>query len=224
MVLEQVQEVVRLEQHVGELREGKPLLVLETSLHELRADQIVDGEVLPDVTQELEQRLGTEPIDVVEHQRPVGAFEIKEAPELGADPNDVLGNPLHGLELAFLRLAAGIAHHPGAPADERDRAVAVALHASERHDREQRADVQARRGGVESDVARDPFLAQNLGEIRGRVGHEAAPLEVFVEGHPCGHRGRGWHTLLRPRVHQPTKGRRQCDPRGREPARLHGSR
>ena len=56
---------------------------------------------------------------------------------------------------ALLALAARIADQAGAAADQRDRRVAEPLQPRQRHDRQQRSDVQARRGGIEADVGGD---------------------------------------------------------------------
>ena len=68
-------------------------------------------------------------------------------------PRDIGVDILDRQQRALLALAARIADHPGAAADEGDRRVAEALQPRQRHDRQQRADVQARRGRIEADVA-----------------------------------------------------------------------
>ena len=61
---EQVQEVVRLQQHVAELGEREP--ALETRLHRFLLQHDVDRKVLADVAQEIDQLLIAEPPGVVE--------------------------------------------------------------------------------------------------------------------------------------------------------------
>ena len=81
----------------------------------------------------------------------------------------------------LLRLAAGIADEAGAAADERDRRVTEPLQPREAHHRQQDADVQARRGRVEADVCGDALACRAPRAPIGRVGHHAAPLELFEQ-------------------------------------------
>ena len=65
---------------------------------------------------------------------------------------------------ALLRLAARIADHAGAAADDRDRRVAEALQPRQRHHRQQDADVQARRRRIEADVRGDALRGEHVGK------------------------------------------------------------
>ena len=64
------------------------------------------------------------------------------------------------------------------------------LEPSERHDLEQRTDVQTRRRRIESDVARDGTAGEELAHALARAVHEAACLEVVQERRPAGGRAR----------------------------------
>ena len=75
----------------------------------------------------------------------VARVEVEEPLELRAHAGDVGLDLLGRQQIALLRLAARIADHAGAAADERDRRVAEPLQAREAHHGEQVADVQARR-------------------------------------------------------------------------------
>ncbi len=109
--------------------------------------------------------------------------EIEKARKLRADALDVRLHLLRRQELTLDRLAAGIADEPGAAADEGDRRVAVALHVRERHHDEQRPDVQARRRGIEPDVAGDPLARQDVANTFGGVVDKAAPLQLAIQVH-----------------------------------------
>src|SRR5207253_10798144 len=76
---------------------------------------------------------------------------------------------LRGEKLARFLLAGGIADLGRAAAHQHDRLVSRLLQAAQRHDLRQIADVQARRGAVETDVADNLLIAQALVE-RGSVG------------------------------------------------------
>ena len=107
--------------------------------------------------------------------------EIEESLELRADAGDVRLDLLGDEQHALLRLAARIADHAGAAADQRDRRMAGALQARQRHHRQQRPDVQARGGRIEADVGRDALAREQLGQPVGRVGDQPAPGELVEE-------------------------------------------
>ena len=66
----QAQEVVGLQQHVGELGEREAHVVtVESTLHGVLGDHLVDGEVLTHVAQEVGQRHRRQPVGVVQQQR-----------------------------------------------------------------------------------------------------------------------------------------------------------
>src|SRR5439155_1296035 len=81
----------------------------------------------------------------------------------------------------LLRLAARIANHARAAADDRDRRMAEALHPREAHHRQQTADVKARRRRIESDVPGYALLRERIGETFGRLRHQPAPLQLVEE-------------------------------------------
>ena len=77
---EQVQEVVRLEQHVVELDERQALL--PALLEALGGEHPVHGEVHANVAEELDVVQRREPVGVVDHQGAVEALELQEPAEL----------------------------------------------------------------------------------------------------------------------------------------------
>jgi hypothetical protein len=90
-----MEEVVGLEQHVAELGVGDALVGAgQPGLHRVLGHHLVDGEVLPDVPQEVEQGQGLEPVSVVDQEGtgPVvgpGVREVEEAVELLPDALEV---------------------------------------------------------------------------------------------------------------------------------------
>ncbi len=93
----QAQEVVGLQQHVAELGERQALLALQPRLDRVLGRHVVDGEVLADVAQELDQVELAQPVGVVEQQRRVGhALEGQEVGELDLDSFQVAGKLLLG--------------------------------------------------------------------------------------------------------------------------------
>ena len=110
--------------------------------------------------------------------------EVEKSLELPLDAGDVLVELLAREQLALLRLAAGIANHAGAAADDGDRMVPESLQARQPHHRQQRADMEARRRRIEADVGRDRLPFQQVGQSLRGLGHHAAPDEFVVKvGH-----------------------------------------
>ena len=118
---EQVQEVVRLQQHVAEFGVGDA--GVEARLHRLLLQHQIDGEVLADVPQESDERLLLQPVGIVEHEGPrLFRVEIEEPAHLIALVLQVVADLLLGEEGALILLAARVADHPGAAAHQHDRA------------------------------------------------------------------------------------------------------
>jgi hypothetical protein len=83
----EVEEVVGLEQAVGELGVGDAVVaIFKARAYGVAGEHDVDGEMLADVAQEVEQRQLAEPVRVVGHDGGIRAVEGEEALELGADP------------------------------------------------------------------------------------------------------------------------------------------
>src|SRR5579875_3603132 len=178
VVLVEPEEVVGLQQHVAELRVGDALVgTFEASPDGLLGHHLVDGEVLPDVTEELDQRELRQPRPVVEQEAVV---EVHEACELGADRLDVGGQDVSAQELALLRLAPGVADHPRASAGERDRPMARELEPPEQRELQQAPDVEAGERRVEPDVEREPVTVEALPQVLvGHLVHQSAEPQVF---------------------------------------------
>jgi len=138
----------------------------------------VDGEVLADGAEKVDQSFGHEPVGVVHEPGAVGG-EIEEARHLGALPLEV-GDERFGSEQRPLRtLPRRIADQPRAAAHQDDRPVPAALQVLQQHQWDEIAELQARRGGIEAAVDRDgPLALEVLLESRRRRVHQAAPLEL----------------------------------------------
>jgi hypothetical protein len=170
--------VVSLEERVRELGIGNALVRgLEPPLDEVALHQLIDGEMLTDVAQEIDELHGEEPVGVVDDRY----LHADDALHLGADgllvPCDRLGVGERALPLLFR-----VADHAGAAADqEHDLMPRLCESLHEEHDDEVPR-LHGIRGGVDTEVHRTA-----LGEYRfcggGRVLNEAAGGEFFREVH-----------------------------------------
>ena len=99
-----------------------PSSPLEAALDRLLGHHVVDGEVLADIAQKIEEADRPQPVDVVAHQRGVGrpGGEVEKPLELPANPLRVVLDLLEGQQRSLLALSARIADETGAAADERD--------------------------------------------------------------------------------------------------------
>src|SRR2546422_10344147 len=93
----------------------------------------VDGEMLPDIPQEINHALLDQPFRIVEQQRRRGSrAEFENARGLVAHAVNVLPNLFLREQLSLPRLPGGIADQAGAAAHENDWAVPMALRSEER--------------------------------------------------------------------------------------------
>ena len=176
----ELDEVVGLQHHVVELDEGERLLALEPQLHRIVGEHAVDAEMASVVAQEIDVVELVEPIGIVDHER----VARRSSPKLTNLPNtDSMPAILAAIsasveQLARLVLAGRIADLGGAAADQHDRLVPGLLQLAQHHDPEQIADMQARRGAVEADIAGDAprFCAARRGPPRRSLGEHSRGL------------------------------------------------
>ena len=164
----QGREVERLERHVAELGEREP--ALEPRLDGVLGQHVRHREVLADVAQVVDQRDRARASRSCWPSRP------------GRGPGEKSRNRSSCAWIAATlcsrvgtssRFALGgaprrVADHPRAAADQRDRPAAVLLEPEQAEDRDQVADVERVRGGVEPDVGGDR-AGRSRGARRGRA-------------------------------------------------------
>ena len=191
VAIEQMDEVVRLQQHVAEFgvahsRLGVPLVAAaEPTLHRVLGQHHVHREVLADVPEEFEIGPRPGPLEVVHQQRPRPALlEVDELLHLPLHAVDVELQLLFAEQIPLGALAARIADHPCRPAHDGDRPMSRPLEPPEHHHAQQVAHVQAVGRRVEAGVERAWLFVEPGAKRRiGGLMDEAAPLEVCEEGH-----------------------------------------
>ncbi len=175
----QVQEVVRLQQHVAEFGVGNARV--EPRFHGLLLQHDVHAEVLAHVPQEVDQALLHEPVGVVEDEGLSRSVEVEEPRHLVALPLQVLADLLLREQRPLAPFAARIADQAGTAAHQHDGLVAGELEMPQQHDRHEIAELQAGRGRIEAAV----YGAGRRGEVRpdllSGVVDETAPRELSEE-------------------------------------------
>ena len=142
----QVQEVVALQQLVGELGERHAVVGVggQALLDRVLGHHVVDGDVLANVAYELQEAVVFHPVVVVDQDGVVGgvAVEVEKLGQLAAYALLVVAQGGLVDEHALLRLHRGVAYHAGGAAYEGDGPVAGALEVLEHHDAHQVAYMQ----------------------------------------------------------------------------------
>lgn len=177
---------MRLQQHVAELGVADAVVAFHPGTHAILGHHGVDGKVLSDVAQKIEERDGGRPRIIVDQASGVaGTLEVEEAAELTLDAVDVVGELLAREQIALGGFARRIADHAGRATCQRDGVVTGELKPAEHELAHEMADVQAFPSRVEAAIQRDRALGEALIQRRevGTVGDEAAPLEIFEEVH-----------------------------------------
>src|SRR5882762_2313639 len=150
-------KIERLEEHVAELGVADAgFAILHTGAHAFFGHHLIDRKVLADVAQEIEVAHGLGPSDVVEQTgRVFRGVKIEQATELFLDLGEIGLEDLPGEQLALLSLAARVANGTGGAARERDGMVALELKAAKPEQRDEIADMEAVRRGIEAGIEGD---------------------------------------------------------------------
>ena len=160
--LVEVEEVVALQQLIGELGERHAVLELtvEAALDAVLRHHVIDGDALADFASEVEEGEVLHPVVVVDQLSAVGcvAFEVEEVCQLLLDALHVVAQGFLVQQVALLAFSAGVAYHAGCSADECDGFVAAALQVTQHHHTAEVADVQAVGRRVDADVGRYLFF------------------------------------------------------------------
>ena len=111
------EKVVALQQLIAEL--GERDTRLHALLHAVLSHHVVDGDMLTDVADEIEEEVVFHPVVVVAYFGPVdGVVKVEEAFELMLDALYVVLDFLDGKEFAFLGLEGGVSDHARGTADD----------------------------------------------------------------------------------------------------------
>ena len=179
VVSKQVEKVICLKEHVGEL--GVRNAVLHARLHRLLLEHARNGKVFPYITKERYQFELLEPGRVVHHLCARWArAEIEEPFELLPLPGHVFGHGVLREQRALFALAARVPDQTGPATYEHDGFVPSVLKVRQQHHGHEIANLEATRRGIKAHISRDGSAGESIGKARCLIVDQAAPLE-FVE-------------------------------------------
>ena len=152
-----MEEVVRLQEHIGKFRVGDTRFRgLEARADAVALDHLVYRKMLSHVAQEFHHRDRAQPVGIVDHLEIIASEKLDE---LLLQALGIAIDLLVREELALACLAARIAHHAGARSDDDDELVAVLYETAQHEDSLELAHVH----GISSRV--DPEIERALGTI-----------------------------------------------------------
>ena len=181
----EVQIVVALQQLVAELGERHAVVGIggQTFLDRVLGHHVVDGDVLADVADEVEEAVALHPVIVVDQDGVVGRITVKvqELGQLLADALLVVAQGVLIDEHALLRLHRRVANHACGSANQGDGPVSGTLQVLEHHDAHQVANVQRVGCGVDAHIARGHLLVELFFGSGHDVVDHAAPFQFFYK-------------------------------------------
>ena len=186
-VLIEEHEVVTLEQLVGELgeRHAHVRIGAEAFLDGVFGHHIVHGDVLADVSDEVEEGVILHPVVVVDQLGGVGRVGVKveELGQLTLDALLVVSEGGFVEEVAFGRFHRGVTDHAGGAANKGDGPMSSALEVTEHHHADQVSDMQRIGCGINADVGRGHALLQTFFRSGHHVVDHAPPSQFFYKVH-----------------------------------------
>ena len=184
--LVQVQEVVALQQLIGELGERHTVaLAIEALLNRILGHHIVYGDHLTDVACEIEEGEVLHPVVVIHEQSCVRsvAIEVDQLRELSLDSLLIVAQGCLIEQVALLRLTAGVANHTRSTTYQSNGAVAATLKVLQDHNAHQVTDMQRVSRGVDTQVSSGHLLLQLLFGTGHNVVDHTTPFEFFYKIH-----------------------------------------
>ena len=183
--------VVGLQQHVVELDEREFLFPIETKLGAVHRQHAIDGEMAADVAQKFDVVERCQPFGVIDHQCISAAVpECQELRKHLFHAVLVVLDLLDRAQLPRFIFARWIANPGRAAAHQCNRLAAALLKPVQHHDRQQRTDVQRRRGAIVADVGHHAVVRRQLVEsfkIRALVHVAALGHNLHEVGFQCRH-------------------------------------
>ena len=182
-----MQEVVALQELVGELCERHPLarFARQTFLNGVLGHHIVDGKVLADVAYEIEECVILHPVIVVDQDGRIRgvAVEIEKTRELLLYCLLVVAQSFHIEEFTLLAFHRWVADHAGSTTHEGDWFMTGTLEMLQHHHTHKVADMEGVGSRVDTEIGcRHPLFKLFICARHHLVNH-AAPGKFFYKIH-----------------------------------------
>ena len=182
-VLVEPEEVIALEQLIGELGEAQSVAggAIEALLNAVLRHHVIHGNVLAHLTGEVEEGEVLHPVVVVHHLGGIGflRFKIKELGHLGLDALLIVTQRLFVQQVTFLALARRVANHASGTSHQDDGLVAAALQMAEHHNTTEMTDMQRVGSRVGAQVSRHHFFLEEFFRSWHHLCQHSAPAEFF---------------------------------------------
>ena len=157
----ELEEIIRLHNHIVELEEGQPLL--PALLIAFCRKHTIDGEMRTDITQEFDVVELAQPVPVIHHDCPI-IREVNEARDLPAEAVAIMTNGLIRHHLAHIRASRRISNRSGAASNETDGTMSCTLQMRHCHERDQMTCMEAVCRGVKAGVKGNLLLPEKLAQ------------------------------------------------------------
>ena len=178
----QMQEVIRLQDHVTELGVADALLAApESRCNGVARDHLIHGKVLADIAQHVEETHIREPIDVVAHHGGTRTRKVKKPLEDAALLRNVVLDELAREQLTLSALSTRITDESRTAARDDDRSMSCALQVRKQLDSHEVANSQTIGGRIKPCVARTHSTREMRSQLRRcRLMQQPTPLK-FIE-------------------------------------------
>ena len=175
LCLIQVQEVQRLQDHIGKLRIADA--AFQTALYRFLVDHVADVEELAIISQKVDDGDVLGPVQVIDH------FKTEHFADLRMQRFIIVLEHFFGEHVA-LAARFGIPDESGRAAHQHERVMAVIGQTLCRQQAGKVPDVHAVCGRVRADVKRHPAFIQFLFKIRtGDIVNQPTPFQFFKKCH-----------------------------------------
>ena len=152
-------KIVSLHDHIVKFKEGQTLV--PPFLITFRRQHMVHRKMRAHLSQQVHIIQAQQPVAVIYHQR-FAIGKINELAHLLFEAFNVVVDKFRRQHLAHIVLAAGVADHTGAAAQQCDGTVPRPLHMGHSHQSNKVTDMQTVRRRVKSNIKRNLFLLQHF--------------------------------------------------------------
>ena len=182
-----MEEVIALQQLVGELREGEPIacLAVQALFHTVLGHHVVHRDMFAHLACKIEEGKVFHPVVVVDQFGGIGCIGVKveEMRQLLFDALHVVAQHLLGEQVTLCTFSRRVTNHAGSSSHECQRFVAGALEVPEHHHGAEVSDMEGISCGVNAHVCGNHLLVQQFFCAGHHLVEHTAPFQFFNEIH-----------------------------------------